>query len=146
VILRADDVVALQFFLMDVAKRYTVPCLHCSEPSDLLGSAAALDYPLMVAREAGGEFGVKDAATLATAATIGDIIGRCALAAVLVIEAMIAEPDVPFDDFATRHGRAIFDTLRSLAASGALRSEDLMFRALTARSDLLERLRVRRSS
>jgi len=138
-ILHARDVVALQFFLMDSAKRYAMPDGRRSHDADeLLAGAAALDYPVMVARGGSGESCEPEAAT---AASLREIVTRAVSAALDFIETMLRAPDDAFVDFCDRHGgpAGIFEVIGALRRDGAIGSDDVGFRAVTLRNDLLER-------
>jgi hypothetical protein len=138
-ILRAKDVVQLQYFLMDGAKRYALPSGAGLEAADdLLASAAALDYALLLASENGGEH-FDDASP--AAASLRESLTRAALAALDFLDRMLRAPDEAFDDFAERHVRpgGIFDVVRALREGGVLDSAGLAFRAVTVASDVLER-------
>jgi hypothetical protein len=140
-ILRAQDVVGLQYFLMDGAKRYALPSgAGLDAADDLLASAAALDYALLLSCENGGEH-FDDAAP--AAASLCETLARAACAALDLVDRMLRAPDDAFEDFASRHvrPRGIFDILRALREGGALDSSDLGFRAVTLASDVFERRR-----
>ncbi len=135
-ILAAGDVVDLQFFLMDGAKRYVDA--SAGDSGDLLASAAALDYALLLASEHGNEVIDNDAPI---AVTIRETMTRASLAALHLIERLLGAPDVLFNDFVDRHIRHddIFDVLRALRMREVVRSRDVAFRVLTATSDTVER-------
>lgn len=139
-ILRAGDVVELQLFLMEVAKRYAVAGGERSRlADDLLANAAALDYMLLLCSERGHE--PLDAAE-PVAVSVRETLTKAAACALDFAASMAGAPRETFDDFAERYLRnvgSIFDTIRSLRANGAIANEDLTFRALTVASDLIER-------
>ena len=138
--LTAGRVKELQFFLMDAAKRYVAssnPGLKGS--GELLSSAAALDYVLLIASERPSEL----ASAGPIAAGVLETTLRAATAALDFIDAMLKAPDEIFDDFVERHVRVggIFETFAALRAAG-ISSSDLAFRIVTLASDLLERRRT----
>jgi len=138
-ILRASDVVDLQFFLMDVAKRYVVAGGERTAVADeLLARAASLDYALLLSSENGDE---PLASSDPVAATIRDTMTQAVTATLDFARTMIAAPRASFEDFAERYLRpgGIFDTLRSLRATGVIVSSDVAFSELTVASDLFER-------
>jgi hypothetical protein len=139
VILRSRDVVALQFFLMDAAKRYAVAIgTQPDAADDLLASAAALDYPVMLSKQ-NGEEAVEPSGETETA--LREILTRAGIAALDFTEKMLRAPDDAFDDFVERHvnGAGIFQLLRALRRDGAIASDDVGFRSVTLSSDVLER-------
>ena len=138
-ILRAKDVIDLQYFLMDGAKRCALPSgAGLDAADDLLASAAALDYALLVASENGGAY-FDDAAPAAD--SLRESLGRAALAALDFVDRMLRAPQEAFDDFAERHVRkgGIFDIVRALREGGVVDSAGLAFRAVTLANDVLER-------
>jgi hypothetical protein len=139
VILRASDVTDLQYFLMDAARRYVVAAGAPIETADdLLASAAALDYALLLSSEHGDEpFGGAEP----VAATLRDTMTRAAVAALDFAENMRTAPQEVVDDFVDRHARAggLFDVLQALRREDVLASGDVAFRAVTLASDLRER-------
>ena len=138
-ILRSRDVIALQYFLMDAAKRYAVAIgAQPDAADDLLASAAALDYPVMLSKESGDE---RAEPSGETESALREILTRAAIAALNFTERMLRAPDDAFDDFVERHvkGGGIFELLRSLRRDGAIASDDVGFRAVTLSSDVLER-------
>ena len=139
--LAAARVKELQFFLIDSAKRYVAS----SSPGlkgagELLSSAAALDYVLLVSSERPGDL-VDDGNAIATG--IRETTLRAATAALDFIDRMLEAPDDIFEDFIERHVRVggIFETFRALCSGGVLLSSDVAFRVLTSASDLLDRRR-----
>ena len=139
-ILRAGDVVDLQLFLMEVAKRYAVAGGERSRlADDLLANAAALDYVLLLCSERGHEpLDAKDP----VAASVRETVTKAAGCALDFAESMTGAPRETFEDFAERYLRSIgsiFDTIRSLRENRAIAAPDLTFRALTIASDLIER-------
>lgn len=140
-ILAATDVIDLQFFLMDSAKRYVIASgSGHSAADDLLGSAAALDYALLLSSERANE-SIDE--TTPIASSIRETMTRAALAALDLIERMLAAPDELFGDFYERNVRAggIFDVFRSLRKRDVVREDDVAFRILTVTDDLLARRR-----
>jgi hypothetical protein len=139
VILRARHVVDLQYFLMDAAKRYVLSSdSGVAGGDDLLASAAALDYALLVSSEQRDEPIPEDAAIVASGR---DTIRRSVGATLDFIEEMLQTPPDTFADFVDRHVRpvGIFDTLRGLRADGALEGDDLAFRTLALAHEVAER-------
>lgn len=138
-ILSAADVVDLQFFLMDGARRY-VATTGTSDAGtlDLLASAAALDYALLLASERANET-LDDAAPVA--ASIRSTMARAGNAALDLIAAVVVGPRDGFDDFIGRHGGpgGIFATLAMLRARGAIVDDGVAFRTLTLADDVLAR-------
>ncbi len=131
----------LQFFLIDAAKRYvasSTPGLKGA--GELLSSAAALDYVLLVASERPSD--LVDG-TNAIAVGIRETTLRATTAALDFIERMLEAPDDIFEDFIERHVRVggIFETFRALRTDGVLLSNDIAFRVVAAASDLLDRRR-----
>jgi hypothetical protein len=138
-ILRARDVVALQHFLLDAAKRYVVASgAQLDAADDLLASAAALDYALLLTSENGDA--PFDPVAPATE-TLRETMARAAGAALDFAEKMLSAPAPARADFIERYAGSggLFDVLRDLRQSGALASNGLSFRALTLASDLRER-------
>jgi hypothetical protein len=144
-ILRAREVTALQHFLMDAARRYVVsnggtltaqgdlPAAH----GDLLASAAALDYALLLVSEHGDQ-PFDDAAP--DTESLRGTMTRAAIAALDFSDTMLAAPPDVRDDFITRHAgtAGLFDVLRALRRDGAIASDEIGFRAVTLASDLRE--------
>ena len=118
-ILAAGDVIDLQFFLMDGAKRYA-PALGATDAAadDLLGSAAALDYALLLSSEHADE-AIDNGAPIAT--SIGETMTRAARAALDLIDRILVAPPDTFADFARRNVRpgGILDVLRRSPLVGA---------------------------
>lgn len=137
--LGAERVADLQFFLMDAARRYVAASGAAAGADDLLASAAALDYALLLSSQRADEI-LDDA--LPVAAGVRDTMARGARAALDVIAGMVRAPDDAFDDFARRHVRAggIFEVLMELRESGVIVADDVVFRALTLGSDVAERI------
>lgn len=135
--LAASDVVDLQFFLMDGAKRYA-DATGITEAGDLLASAAALDYALLLSSEHGNE-PIDDRAPIA--ASVRETMTRASLAALDLVDRMSRAPDALFRDFANRHVRSggIFDVLASLRKRDVVLADDVAFRILTATNDFVER-------
>ena len=139
VILRARHVVDLQYFLMDAAKRYVLSNdSGIAGGDDLLASAAALDYALLVSTQHRDEPIPDDAPIVASGR---ETIRRSVRATLNFIEGMLQTPHDTFADFVDRHVHpgGIFDTLRGLRDDGALESDDLAFRALALEHEVVER-------
>jgi hypothetical protein len=136
-ILRASDVVDLQYILMDSARRYASSATQAAR-DDLLSSAAALDYVLLVASENGDE--AFQGAEPVAESTRGTML-RAAVSALDFAACVLAGPQNAIDDFVDHHARegGLFDVLRSLRRNGVLVSDEVTFRALTLASDLNER-------
>ena len=139
--LPAARVKELQFFLIDAAKRYVAS----SSPGqkgvgELLSSAAALDYVLLVSSERQSELADDGDAV---AAGLRETTLRATNAALDFIDRMLEAPDDIFEDFIERHVRVggIFETFRALRSDDVLLSSDVAFRIVTAASDLLDRRR-----
>ena len=140
-ILGAERVADLQFFLMDAAKRYVVVRdAGLAAADDLLASAAALDYALLLSSERADEI-LDDG--LPVAAGVRDTMSRAARSALDFIEGMLAAPREAFDDFASRHVRrgGIFDVLAELRQCAVIVDDEISFRALTLASDVRDRIR-----
>jgi hypothetical protein len=138
-ILRASDITALQHFLMDAARRYVVPGGGALDAQDdLLASAAALDYALLLSVQNGGD-SFDD--TAPGVVTLRDTMTRAAAAALDFSATMLAAREDLLDDFVDRHAGSggLFDVLRSLRRGRVLQSDDIGFRALTLANDLRER-------
>ena len=139
-ILGAERVADLQFFLMDAAKRYVVTRdAGVASAQGLLASAAALDYALLLSSERADEI-LDD--TLPVAAGIRDTMSRAVRSALDFIEGMVGAPQDAFADFAGRHVRpgGIFDVLAELRERGVVTDDDITFRTLTAASDVRDRI------
>jgi len=139
VILTAGDVVDLQFFLMDGAKRYAhASVVDADMMGDLLASAAALDYALYLASERADE-PIDDVAPIA--GSVRETMTRASLAALGLIARLVRAPDETFLDFAGRHARAggIFDVIASLRKGDVVLAGDVAFEVLTVTSDLVDR-------
>ncbi len=144
-ILRAGDVVDLQLFLMEVAKRYAVAGGERSRlADDLLANAAALDYVLLLCSERGHEpLDPEDP----ICESLRETVTKAAGSALDLAASMTSAPRETFEDFSERYLRpigSIFDTIRSLRENGMILSPDLTFRALTIASDLIERRQRKR--
>jgi hypothetical protein len=142
VILAAENVVDLQYFLMDAAKRYVSARGVDATVDDLLANAAALDYALLLSSQHADETIDDDsAAALALRETVARAVG----AALDVVERMLDARNDEFDDFVERHVRVggLFDVIRSLRESGVTPGDDLAFRTVTLANDLIERRRRR---
>jgi hypothetical protein len=140
VILAAGDVVDLQFFLMDAAKRYVASSGSDAATDDLLSHAAALDYALLMSSEHDDE-PIDDASALGTA--LRSTMTKATLAALDVARRMLSAREETFEDFVERHILTgnVFATIRALRERGATEGDEIPFRALTIASDLLERRR-----
>ena len=138
-ILSAIDVVELQYFLMDGARRYVATSGTIDAVADdLLASAAALDYALLLSSEHANETLDDD---LPVAASIRSTLERAALAALDIVDELLAGPPDALREFLARHGprEGIFATIATLRVRGALTSDIVAFRALTVASDVLGR-------
>jgi len=140
VILAAQDVVDLQFFLMDGVKRY----IHGSgqdgaAADDLLASAAALDYALLLSSERANEALDPEAPV---AQSVRETMTRASLAALDLVDRLVRAPDEQFSDFVHRLARGgIFEVLQALRARDVVTGCDIAFRTVTATSDIAERRR-----
>ena len=142
-ILSAERVCDLQFFLMDAAKRYVVARGAGVEAAhDLLASAAALDYALLLSSERADEL-LDDGLPIAIG--VRETMVRAVRSALDFIEAMLEAPADAFEDFATRHMHpgGIFEAIAALREEGVVVADDLTFRALTLASDVHERMAPR---
>jgi hypothetical protein len=140
-LLAAEHVADLQYFLMDAAKRYVVASgARVEDADELLSNAAALDYALLLSSEHADET-LDDAAPVAE--TLRNTMTRAALAALDFADRMIEAPDDAFADFAGRHARrgGVFDVVRALQAGAAVTGDEVAFRLVTIASDVSERLR-----
>ncbi len=142
VILAAENVVDLQFFLMDSAKYHAATGAGSGASDDLLSNAAALDYALLLSSEHGNEAIDADSAV---GISVRATMTKAANAALDFVEAMLRAPEGVFDDFVERQVRAggLFETLAALRESGVATDSDLAFRTLTLANDLIERRRSR---
>jgi hypothetical protein len=139
VILAAGDVADLQYFLLDAAKRYVVEVSgNVDDAGDLLSSAAALDYVMLLSSEPATET-IDDESPIA--AGVRESLARAANAALDFIETMRKAPPEIRSDFIARHAKegGVFSVLRRMRESNALTNDDVAFRKLTLASDLLER-------
>ncbi|GAC1300068.1 MAG: hypothetical protein NVSMB19_05940 [Vulcanimicrobiaceae bacterium] len=141
-ILAAGDVVDLQFFLMDAAKRYVDTGGAVAAEDDVLASAAALDYALWVSSEHASE-PIDDGAPVAQ--TVRTTMTRASVAALDLVDRVLCASDELFADFVGRHLHTggIFDVLRSLRNRDVVPGSDVAFRVLTATNDIAERRRRR---
>ena len=137
-ILAAENVVDLQFFLMDAAKQYAPASGSAASTDELLSNAAALDYALLLSSQHADE-PIDDASPVGM--TVRDTMTRAALAALDFVETMLRATDEVFDDFVERHIRrgGLFDTIRSMRERGVAGGDELAFRTLTLADALLER-------
>jgi hypothetical protein len=139
VILAASDVADLQYFLLDAAKRYVVGNGGTiDDASDLLSSAAALDYVMLLASERATET-IDDDTPIA--AGVRETLARAANAALDFIETLSDAAPETRRDFIKRHAKdgGVFTVLRRMRERDALTNDDVAFRKLTLASDLLER-------
>jgi hypothetical protein len=142
-ILAAENVVDLQFFLMDSARYYAATAGTGTGASDeLLANAAALDYALLLSSQHGDEAIDDDSAV---GISVRETMTKAACAALDFVAVMLRAPDDVFDDFVERHVRVggLFETIAALRERGAAAGDDLAFRTLTLANDLIER-RLRR--
>jgi hypothetical protein len=137
-ILAAENVVDLQFFLMDAAKQYGAASGSATATDELLSNAAALDYALLLSSQHADE-PIDDASPIGM--SVRDTMTRAANAALDFVETMLRAPDEIFDDFVERHIRVggLFDTIRSLRERGVAGGDGLAFRTLTIADSVLER-------
>jgi hypothetical protein len=138
VILAAEDVADLQYFLLDAAKRYVVGTTGTlDDASDLLASAAALDYVMLLSSEPATET-LEDDSPIALG--VRETLARAAGAALDFIETMRDAPADVRRDFMARHAGdgGVFSVLRRMRERDALTSDDVAFRKLTLASDLRE--------
>ncbi len=138
-ILAASDVADLQYFLLDAAKRYVVGNGGTiDDASDLLSSAAALDYVMLLASERATET-IDDDTPIA--AGVRETLARAANAALDFIETLSDAAPETRRDFIQRHAKdgGVFTVLRRMRERDALTNDDVAFRKLTLASDLLER-------
>jgi len=142
VILAAENVVDLQFFLMDSAKYYAATGAANGASDELLSNAAALDYALLLSSQHGDETLDDDSAV---GVSLRETMTKAANAALDFVDVMLHASEDVFDDFVERQVRAggLFETIASLRESGVATDSDLAFRALTLANDLIER-RLRR--
>ena len=142
VILAAENVVDLQFFLMDSAKYYAATGAGNGASDELLSNAAALDYALLLSSQHGDETLDDDSAV---GVSLRETMTKAANAALDFVDVMLHASKDVFDDFVERQVRAggLFETIASLRESGVAADSDLAFRALTLANDLIER-RLRR--
>jgi hypothetical protein len=140
--LEAVRVAELQGFLLDAAKRYVIP--RRGRPADadeLLGSAAALDYVLVMSSTGESD---PSAFAPATVASLRSTLNRAVSVAFDFIESMLEQRNDAFEDFYKRHmlgANRIWPTIDALEAGGAIDDQNLRFRRLTLANDLLERVR-----
>lgn len=131
--LSASDVIDLQFFLMDGARRYVSKKPGATAGAgDLLASAAALDYALLFSSERANE-PLDDEAPVAE--SLRTTMARAVTAALDLVESVLAGPNAELADFTTRQGRSIFATIATLRARGLVSNDDIAFRALTLAHD-----------
>jgi hypothetical protein len=137
-ILAAENVVDLQFFLMDAAKHYGTASGSATATAELLSNAAALDYALLLSSQHADE-PIDDASPIGM--SVRDTMTRAASAALDFVETMLRAPDEIFDDFVERYIRVggLFDTIRSLRERGVAGGDALAFRTLTIADSVLER-------
>ncbi len=138
VILAAGDVADLQYFLLDAAKRYVVGATgEIDDASDLLSSAAALDYVMLLSSEPETETLDDDTPI---AAGVRETLARAANAALDFIATLRDAPPEIRSDFMSRHmvPSGIFSVLARMRERAALCDDDVAFRKLVLASDLLE--------
>jgi len=137
-ILAAENVVDLQFFLMDAAKHYGAAGGSATATAELLSNAAALDYALLLSSQHADE-PIDDTSPIGM--SVRDTMTRAAGAALDFVETMSRAPDEIFDDFVERYIRVggLFDTIRSLRERGVADGDGLAFRTLTIADSVLER-------
>lgn len=140
-VLAAENVTDLQYFLMDTVKRYVAAIDAEDEADELHASAAALDYALLLSSEHADQV-LDDAAPVA--ASVRETMTRAATVALHFARRMAAAPPRLFADFASRHARpgGIFDVLRELRERGVVTSTDVAFALLTLENDVAERRRT----
>lgn len=140
--LAPERVAALQYFLMDSAKRFAAAKNSGADAaSGLLSNAAALDYALAIVSERPDEVADDDAPA---ARSLRETVARAATVSLDFIGAMQTAPEEAYAAFAAAHlgSDGIFSVLSSLVASGVLAGDDLRFRILTQNSDAFERRRA----
>jgi len=139
-ILAAENVVDLQFFLLDAARQYGRTRGLELVTGDLLASAAALDYALLLSSQAADE-PIEDASPMGL--TLRETMTRAANVAFDFVEAILLASDDVFDDFVERHIRVggLFDVIKDLRDRGVAADDGLAFRSLTIANDILERRR-----
>ncbi len=143
-ILAAENVVDLQFFLMDAAKQFAASAgADASASGELLTNAAALDYALLLSSQHADEPIDDDSAV---GMSVRDTMTRAANVALDFVEIVLRSPDDVFDAFVERHVRAggPFEVIKELRDRGVASGDDLAFRMLTIANDLIERRRRRR--
>ncbi len=141
VILAAENVVDLQYALMDAAKRLVAAGGAQAEADELLSNAAALDYALVLASQHADE--EMDPAS-AVGCAVRDTMTSAAGAVLDALERMIrSRDDAACREFVERHTRpgGVLDVLRELRARGVADGDELAFRTLTIASDAAERRR-----
>ena len=141
VILAAENVVDLQFFLMDSARSAgAATAVETERAAELLASAAALDYALLLASQYGDATIDDDSAV---GMSLRDTMTRAANVALDFVEIVLRASDDEFDAFVERHVRAggVMDVIKALRERGVAPDVDLSFRTLVIGNDLLERRR-----
>lgn len=140
-VLAAENVTDLQYFLMDTAKRYVVAIGAADEADELYACAAALDYALLLSSEHADQI-LDDAAPVA--ASVRETMTRAATVALQFARRMVIAPPRLFADFADRHARpgGILDVLRELRERGVVTSTDVAFDLVTLSNDVAERRRT----
>ncbi|MBD5634232.1 MAG: hypothetical protein IAI49_07110, partial [Candidatus Eremiobacteraeota bacterium] len=135
VILAAEQVVDLQFFLMDAAKHHVARGSADRTADELLSKAASLDYVLLLCCEHADE---TIDATSAVGTALCETMTRAVDAALDVVERML-EPAGGADRSLERDARArtLFDVVRSLRERGIVGGDRLAFRTVTLENDLL---------
>ena len=117
-ILAAENVVDLQFFLLDAARQYGRTRGLEVVTGDLLASAAALDYALLLSSQAADE-PIEDASPMGL--TLRETMTRARPTSPSnFVEAILRASDSVFDDFVERHIRVggLFDVIKGVARPG----------------------------
>jgi hypothetical protein len=137
VILAAENVVDLQFFLMDAARRHVAAGADAMA-DDLLASAAALDYALLLSSQHGEE---ELDATSAVGSSLRDTLARAANAALDVVERELRACATEPEEARTLRRRAVevLDTIRALREREVLTGDALAFRCITLAEDIARR-------
>ncbi|MDQ2857039.1 MAG: hypothetical protein M3R53_00105 [Candidatus Eremiobacteraeota bacterium] len=134
-ILNAAHVVKLQHFLMDAARHDVIANgASCVRSEELLASAAALDYALLMSVRCAAELLDDEAPAVSS---VRETMARAANAALDVVAVMLHDPDAAFDGFTVPD--SIFTLLRELLDGDVVRSNDVAFRRLTLASEASDR-------
>jgi hypothetical protein len=131
VILAAENVVDLQFFLMDAAKRHVAAGGAEATADDLLASAAALDYALLLSSQHADE-PIDDTSPIGF--SLRDTMTRAAASALDAIERTRPAPG-DLDAWKLRV-HAVFGVIAALRERGVVTSDELGFRAITLAEDV----------